>query len=233
MASQTVLIPIEFPDPEPLPSTFIDAFTSCKVVLLGLYDLPPDIEPKEQHRREIEAYNTLYSLGTSFVRHGDTADVELVMGQDLEDVPTTVAEKRDVDALLVPNPITTLGHVLITVRDEKFAQPIAEFMNCLNQDVLLHTTLFNVVETEDEVDDGEALLKEVERQLTDAGYPRTRVDTEVEVDEEPSFAISQAARGNDLIVMGETQESAYEQVFGKVYESVAEDTELPIVIIRE
>lgn len=233
MTSQTVLVPIEFPDPEPLPSTFIDAFTSCKVVLLGVYDLPPEVDDDERHRREIAAYNTLYSLAASFVRHGDTADVELVMGSDLEDVPTNVAEERDVDALLVPNPITTLGHVLVAVRDEKFSRPVAEFMTTLNQDVLLHTTLLHVAETEARVDEGEALLHEVERQLVDAGYPRTRIDCEVTVAREPSFAISQAASDADLIVVGETQESAYERVFGKTYESIAENTDRPIVVVRE
>lgn len=233
MASQTVLIPMEFPDPEPLPSTFIDAFTSCKVILLGLYELPADIEPDERHRREVKAYNTLYSTAASFVRHGDTADVELVMGQDLEDAPTTIAEERDVDAFLVPNPITTLGHVLIAICDEKFAEPVGEFMSTLHQDILLHTTLLYVAETEDEVDEGEALLKEVEQKVIAAGYPRTRIDTEVRVGKEPSFPISQAAANNDLVIMGETQSSAYNRIFGKVYESVAENTEIPIAVIRE
>lgn len=233
MSSQTVLIPIRFPDPEPLPSTFVEGLTSAKVVLLGVYDLPSETSADERHRREIEAYRTLYALAHQFVQRGDTADVELVMGTDLEAVPTEIAEERGVDALLIPNPINTLGRVLIPIRDAKFSQPTAEFVSTLDQDVVIHATLLYVADEEGEEEAGEQLLSEVRRQLVDAGFSQSAVDTEVVVSDDPSMAISQAAGSYDLIVMGETQESAAERIFGKTYELVAERTQLPIIVLRE
>lgn len=233
MASQTVLIPIEFPDPDPLPSTFIEGLTNCKVVLLGVDELPDDVAPDERHRREIEAYQSLYTLAASFVRRGDTAEVELVTDVDVSDVPTTAAEERDVDALLVPNPITTLGHVLVAVRDEKFARPIAELLCSLNEDVLLHTTLLHIAPTEEDVEAGERLLSEVKQRLVEEGFSQVGIDTEVAVSDDPSFAIAQAGRNEDLLIMGETQEPNVARVFGSTYESVAERTERPILVVRE
>lgn len=230
---QTVVIPIEFPDPDPLPPTFVDVTTPCRVVLLGVYELPGGVDDDDRHRREIEAKNTLYSLASTFVREGETAEVELVMGQDLADVPSTVAEQRDADALLIPNPITTLGRVLVPIRDRKFADPVVEFVSTLEESGLVHTSLLHVVEDDAELEEGEQFLSEVKNGLVEAGYPSTGVDTEVVVSDDPSFAVSSAADGYDLIIMGETQDTGYERVFGEMYESVAEQTNLPIIVVRE
>jgi nucleotide-binding universal stress UspA family protein len=233
MDSQTVLIPVEFPDPDPLPSTFVDTFTSCKVLLLGVYELPPDVDSDERQRREVEAYDTLYTLANQFVQGGETADVELMMGENVSDAPTTVAEDRDVDALLVPNPITTLGRVLVPLREAKFMEPVTDLVSTLDEDVLLHTTLFHAADDEDDAETGREMLSTVRDHLVDEGFPRTRIDTEVVVSDDPPFAIGQAARDYELLIMGETQESSYERVFGKTYESIAERTNRPILVVRE
>lgn len=230
---QTVVIPIEFPDPDPLPSTFIDATTSCRVILLGVYELPEDVDDERRQQCEIEAKNTLYSLASSFVLEGETAEVELVMGHGLENVPSSFAEERDVDALLVPNPITTLGRILVPIRDEKFAQPVAEFVSALESSGIIHTSLLHITEDEQAVEAGEQFLSDVTETLTAAGFPSTGIDTEVVVSDDPSFAVSTAAEGYDLIVMGETEETGYEPVFGEMYESVADQTDLPIIVVRD
>jgi nucleotide-binding universal stress UspA family protein len=231
--SQTVVIPIEFPDPDPLPSTFIDATTTYRVILLGVYELPEDADEEQEHRCEIEAKNTLYSLASSFVREGETAEVELVMGHGLEDVPSSFAEERDVDALLIPNPLLSLGRILIPIRDEEFAEPFGEFVSTLEESALIHTSLLHVTEDDEAVEEGERFLGNVKETLVESGFPLTGIDTEVVVSEDPSMAISNAARGYDLIIMGETRETGYEAVFGEMYESVADRTDLPILVIRE
>lgn len=233
MSAQTILVPVEFPDPEPFPSTFVDAFSSCRVVLLGLDEEADGLDEDERHRREIEAYHTLYNLASQFVRHGERVDVEYVVGENAHDTWTRVAEERDVDALLVPKPLTTLARVLVPIRDETFAQPVADFLSGLNQDVLVHTTLFYVAETEDGVEEGEELLASVREQLVDAGYPELRTDVEVVVGDDAPFEVGKAASDYDLIVMGETKDPSFERVFGKTYDSIADETDHPIVVVRE
>ena len=233
MSSQTLLIPINFPDPDPLPSTFVGGFTSCKIRLLGIYEISSGITEEEKQRREIEAYHTLYSFANQFVKGGDTAEVDLVMGEDIDMAPTEVAENNDLDAVLVPNPITSLSRVFVPVRDERFAEPIAKFVGTLNQEYLVHTTLFHVAETDDDAEQGEKLLEEVRAELTDAGFPGASIDTEVVVSDDPAFAISRGAKEYDIIIMGETEERASERVFGKTYDTIAEQTQHPVVIVRE
>ncbi|MFC6723811.1 hypothetical protein ACFQE1_05340 [Halobium palmae] len=232
MTRETLLIPVEFPDPTPLPSTFVGGFTSCKVLLVGVYELPADTDSDERQRREIEAYNTLYSYANQFVRAGDTAEVELVMGEDVGDTPSRIAEERDVDALLVPNPITTLDDVLVAVRDPEFVEPISEFVNLLDQEIVLHASLFSVAETQEGTGEKRELLNELRRRMVDAGFNETAIDVEVAVSDDPPFAISEAARDHDVVILGETQDPDFERVFGDTYRSIADETELPIVVVR-
>lgn len=233
MSSKTLLIPINFPDPEPLPTTFISGFTTCKVVLLGVYEVPPNIDPDDRQRQEIEAYHTLYSLANEFVRQGDTAEVELAMGQDVGDAPTDAAEERDLNAILVPNPITTLGRILIPIRDPEFVAPIADFVGALNEDNIIHTTLIHITDSEEDIEEGEKLLTKAKQHLVDTGFPEVSIDVDVVVSDDPSFAISQAARNYDLLIMGETEDSDFQRVFGEMYESIAEQTDHPIVVVRK
>lgn len=232
MASPTLLIPINFPDPEPLPSSFVGGFTSCRVVLLGLYETPPDLDPDELQHRTVEANYTLYSLAHQFVRSGDTAEVELVIGEDLEGTQTRIAEERDVDALLLPKPITHLGRVLVAVRDETFAEQIAQFVSTLNPEVIHHTTILNVTESDD-VEEKREMLSSLKDRLVDAGFSKFSIDTEVVESDDPPFVISEKARGYDIVVMGETDEPTFERVFGKTYKSVANQTDIPVVVLRE
>lgn len=233
MTRETLLIPVEFPDPVPLPSTFIGGFTSCRVLLVGVYETPADTDSEERRRREIEAYNTLYSYANQFVRAGDTAEVELVMGEDVADAPTRIAEERGVDALLVPNPITTLDNVLVSIRDPEFVEPIGEFVGLLDQEVVLHATLFSAAETEAEATEKREMLVDLRDRMVEAGFNETTIDVEVSVSDDPPFAISEASRNHDLIIMGETQDPEFERVFGSTYQSIADETEHPIVVVRQ
>ena len=228
----TLLIPLEFPDPDPLPSSFIDGFTSCRVILLGLYETPPDMSEDEQQRQRIEANNVLYSLAHQFVRKGESAEVELTMGQDLATMPTTIAEERDVGAVLVPNPITNLGRVLIAVRDETFADDIERFVGTLDEDPIQHLTLLTVTDSE-QTEEDEAMLSSLREQLIDDGFSKFAVDTTVTVSDDPSFAISQVANNHDLLIIGETEQSSTERIFGKTYELIADDTDIPVVVVRK
>jgi nucleotide-binding universal stress UspA family protein len=233
MSTQTILIPVEFPDPDPVPSTFVETFTACKVVLHGLDEVDDEASDEERHRREIEANRVLYSLASQFMREGEAADVELLTGEDLSDAPTSVAERRDADAVMIPKPLTTLGRILVPIRDEKFAQPITDFLTDLNLDALHHTTLFHVAETESDVEAGERLLSDVREQLVEAGLPDLRIDSEVVVSDDPTFEIREAAGDSDLVVMGETQDPSFASVFGDAYQRVADETDHPVIVVRE
>lgn len=233
MSSKTLLIPVRFPDPEPLPTSFVGSFTSCRVILLGVYERPSKLDADDRQRRQVEAYHTLYSLANQFVQSGDIAEVDLVMGQELTDAPTRYAEEQDVDALLVPNPITSLSRILIPIRDETFAEPIAGFVGTLNEEHILHTTLLHVTEDESRVEESQEMLSRVREQLVDAGFPDVSIDIDVVVSEDPPHAISEASRGHDLIIMGETEAPTFERVFGKTYNAVAEESDHPVVVVRE
>ena len=232
MSAPTLLIPIRFPNPDPLPSSFVSGLTSCEVTLLGLYETPSETAADERNRRSIEANYHLYSLAHQFIQHGAGANVELVMDEDLEGRATAIAEERDLDAVLAPNPITNLGRVLIAVRDETFVDPVERFVATLDEDVVQHLTLVSVTET-DRVKTKEDLLSGLRDRLTDAGFSRFAVDTDVIVSDDAPFAISQAAQNHDLIVMGETEQDGRERVFGKTYDLIADSTHHPVVVLRE
>jgi nucleotide-binding universal stress UspA family protein len=77
------------------------------------------------------------------------------------------------------------------------------------------------------------LLSSLRDRLDDAGFSKYATETEVAGSDDPSFANGEAAGGHDITLMGETEHRARDRVFGRTYESVAEGTDVPVVVLRE
>lgn len=233
-----LLIPVQFPDPElyPYPDTIVEGLAGFEIVLLGYYEVPEGSDPvRVRSEHETEAEGALYDMAAAFSKAGAPTDVELHFGHadDERGIRDRIAERTDLDGVFVPNPISTLGKVLVPLRDARNAERVVEFVGTLDEYTILDIELLHVVPDEAGVEDGRAMLRNVRDRLVDRGFPAAEVEVTVEVDADPAFSIGNRARRHDLVVMGETEQlDLEERIFGRTYETVADRTDVPIIVLR-
>jgi len=100
----TILVPIELPDPDPLSPVLIDDLSSLDVVVLGHYGLPeqtPVRSAREQFGDEAQA--TLDEVANAFAEAGATVRTRLVFGKDRTTAIQQVAADEECAAELDPS----------------------------------------------------------------------------------------------------------------------------------
>lgn len=240
MDTPKLVLPIEFPDPEPYPhpDSMVEALSKFEILLLGYYELPDDTDRAEGRRqRETEAMGVLHDLAAAYSKAGAPTEITLHFGpggEEEREFEDRIAEQTHADAVLMSNPITSFSSVLVAVRDDRFLDSIVDVMNTLNTQTVLESEVLHVVSDEAEKEAGTRLTKDVKDRLIQAGYARPEIHRTVEVDNDPAYIIGQRGRNHDIVVMGESNQTEIEhQIFGPTFDYVSEETNHPVLVVRE
>jgi len=239
MSTDTVLIPVVFPDPgiTPLHDSFVRELRGFEVTLLGYWEVGDGQSPEEtRDAHETEAEATLYDLASQFSREGIPTDVQLQFGpagEEEREFREHVADQTHASAILLSESPTLLRRVLVAVRDENDEARLAELTGALDPETTLRVELYHAAENDEAAARGEELLGEMRQTLHEQGFSDVDLATTVEVTDDPAFGIAQRAREYELVVLGETaQLDVEDRVFGETYEYVAERTDVPILLGR-
>ncbi len=233
MTRTRLLLPITFPDPAIPPSSFAEAVSPMNVVLLGYYDAPSGTATDElRAEREAEVERTVEDVAATLTAAGTDVETRVAFGTDFEAVQERIAEEEACDVIYLPNPIDVLGRLLVPLRDTRNAEQIASFVGSFRKEKLVDLTLLTVVDDENRTEEGRAMLREARAQLVDAGFSKQAIDIEVSVSDDPPFEIGRHAVDFDALVMGETEPTDSERVFGTVHRQVAEQSHHPVFLVR-
>lgn len=234
MEHPTVLVFVEFPDPQFPTDGFLDNFLYPDVELVGSYHLTDD-ETVEQAREAHEApfTATLREQAERFERRGIRTDTDLVFNRDVVETRRRIAEADDVDAVLLPGEIHTLGEVLLPLRDLRNAAKKADMLDVIDNERLLKLELLHVTDPTDATEtDPEELLREAENLLVEHGIPRDKTETSVREGDDMMFELSTAAASYDMAMLGESQRDIEERIFGPVADYVADNSDVSVMIVR-
>ncbi len=234
MEHPTVLVFVEFPDPQFPTDGFLDNFLYPDVELVGSYHLTDD-ETVEQAREAHEApfTTTLREQAERFERRGIRTDTDLVFDRDVVETRRRIAEADDVDAVLLPGETHTLGEVLLPLRDLRNAAKKADMLDVIDNERLLKLELLHVTDpTAATETDPEELLREAESLLVEHGIPQHKIGTNVREGDDMMFELSTAADGYDLAMLGESQRDIEERIFGPIADYVADNSDVSVMIVR-
>jgi nucleotide-binding universal stress UspA family protein len=236
MEHPTVLVFVEFPDPN-LPSTgFLEHLAYPDAELLGFYQLD-DEEPVEEVRAEHEdSFRAeLAKQAEQFEKRGIRTEYDLLFEHDRVEARQRISEREAVDAILLPGEANTLGKVLIASRDLRNAEDKASnILNIVDREDMIAVDLVHVADPDDPEGEetGEEVLRQMKSILTEKGVPDSRIHEKVRTGSDVAFELSQAARGYDLIVLGETEQDAGDKIFGPVSDYILDDRDVPVLIVR-
>lgn len=236
MEYKNLLVFVRLPDPNEPSLGLLKALTFMDVTLVGFHEVPDDVPIDEARADKDEEYRSrLREVAERFEAHGIRVDVEVEFGRDETEVRERWAGREDVDGILLPRGEGSVGRVLVALRDARNADRIANFIDFLDRENILHIGLMHVFSPSDSDDveqEGRRILSEMKASLVERGVNRFAIEKNLRKAEDPALELRQAARSYDLVVLGKTEHGIEEQVFGPVSNRIADETDVSVLVIR-
>jgi nucleotide-binding universal stress UspA family protein len=227
-----VLVPFELPDPDPVPSVLVDALTTIEVVALGHYGLPEQTPPSVgRDQFQADAAAELDTLAKPFESTGVTVTTRLVFGKARDKTIDRVAIEEDCDVILTPGRAEAVERMAVPLRGEKNFDRIISFVGELLSATDASVTLFHTSEASDRIP-GERILADAADRLIETGVPPDRIGQQLSGDEDVARSIVELGADFDVLVLGETEPSLRDRIFGTVPAQVTADTEDPAFVVR-
>lgn len=230
----TVLVDVELPDPEPLPAELIRTLSPLRVVLLGWFPVPEQTSPaqaRNQFRQESQA--TLDRIAHRFMEVGTDVTVRLVFTGDEFDTINRVSTEEECDAVLIPGPMEQLRRILVPMRGGYNIKQIAFLVATLAQRDSPTVTLFSVLEDEEtDASMREDVLEPTAAQMREHGVDADLIEFETVAADDPVETIVERSSEYDLMVLGETEPSVREVLFGSVPARIADRAPVPVILMR-
>ena len=231
--ADTILVPLELPDPEPLSPVLIEDLSSLNVVVLGHYDLPeqtPVRDAREQFGEAAQA--TLDEIAGAFADAGASVRTRLVFGKDRAAAIRQVAAEEECAAELDPAPTEGIGRILVPLPDVAEFDRLPRFIRVLSEDGTRRITLFHVVEGEERRERGEAVVEETRERLIADGFDAGSIDTLVIEGDGHDEEILRVAADYDAVVMYEPESRLGDRVFGTLADRIADETGDPVIVVN-
>ncbi|MFP8956925.1 universal stress protein [Natrialbaceae archaeon A-CW3] len=228
-----VLVPVEILRGEAVPETLVEVLSSVPVVLLGYHEVPEQTAPGQARMQfEEKAQRELDELVGAFEDAGGTVATRLVFTHDSMKTFERIAAELECDAVVLLNPAPRLERVLLPLRGDLIATPITRLVGAILAGNDAQVTLFHVSATEDEQSEARALLDDATAMLEAEGIAADRINRSTVVADTPLETIVEVADDHDFIIMGESQPSIRDRVFGNPSTTVAAQTVNPVLVVR-
>mgnify|MGYP006425211979 CR=1 FL=1 len=231
--TDTILVPVELPDPGALSPVLVSDLSSLSVVVLGHYQLPeqtPTNSGREQFEADAEA--TLQGIAERFSAAGASVRTRLVFGKDRSTAISRVADEEDCVAELVPAPTEGIDRILVPIPDVPEFERLPRFIDALCEDSTQQITVFHAVEDEESRERGESIVGQTRDELVDAGFDTSRVDTRTTVGEAHDDAILRIADEYDAVVMYTAESRLGDRLFGTLPDRIKKRTGDPVITVR-
>jgi nucleotide-binding universal stress UspA family protein len=231
-----ILVAVRVPEPEQISPLLIELYRPLRVCLLGLYAVPEQTAP-EQAREQFgdEAAASLRQVAGAFRESGVEVETELVFTADELQTVERVVVERDCHAVVLLKPTYELRSILAALRPGPMATRILHFLAELLRDTDYRATLLYVPGKADEDEGREEARRELEllqRELLEqGGVGEEQVQLELETADREEVVVEAADR-HDVVLIGETEPSIREEVFGDFSRRLADEADVPVIVVR-
>jgi len=230
----SVLVDVELPEPRPLPDALVRLLSPLRVVLLGWYAIPEQTAPEQAREQfEAEALTALDQAARPFRERGADPETFLAFTPDQFSSIEQISREAECDAVLLPNQMQDLSHILLPVRGLQNAEKIAPVCAALIQNDVTSVTLLHVMADEESRESATAdILDPMTDALVRAGLDKGMIRQEAVTGPDAVDSIISHAADHDAVIIGETEPSMREILFGTVPEQIVERANVPVILVR-
>jgi nucleotide-binding universal stress UspA family protein len=230
----TILVPVDLPDPEPLSQTLVSDLASLNVVVVGHYEVPEQT-PRQMAREQFDedAQAAVEEVADRFREVGASVRTRLVFGKDRNAAVDRVAAEEECIAELDPAPTESVERILVPVPDVAEFSRLPTFVRILCEDTTKEITLFHVVEGEEDRTEGQRILDETREGMMEAGFDPDLLDTRLMTEADGhDTAILNVAAEYDAVVMYQPSSRLGDRIFGNLSTRIAKETRDPVIVVQ-
>lgn len=230
----TILVPVDVSVSEPPDPGLLDLLEPVNVVVLGYYPVPQQTAPahiREDH--ESEAAARLEEAVTEFARADHEVEGVLVFTKDRQDSIDRIAIQPDCDAVLFPDDIGTVERILVPLRGDVNLERIVSLVADLAGASDVVVTLFHSTAAGTDRSQGEFMLRGAADRLAEEGVDADRIDWQLSEGGSPRREIVELAGEYDLLILGETEPSLRDRIFGAVLTPILNEVETTTIVVRD
>jgi len=231
--ADTILIPFELPDPQPISDVLVEDLAPLNIVAMGHFQVPeqtPTDMAREQF--EAEAQAELDEVTEPFHERSPSVRTRLVFGKTRGDAINRVVLEENCAAELDPAPTEGIDRILVPIPGVAEFARLPEFIEVLCEAVTQEVTLFHVAEGPESVAEGERVLAETHSGLIEAGLDDDLINTRIVEGESHDEEILAAAADYDAVVMYDAASRIRDRVFGTLPDRIATQTGDPVIVVR-
>jgi len=231
--ADTILIPFELPDPQPISDVLVEDLAPLSIVAMGHFQVPeqtPTDMAREQF--EAEAQAELDEVTEPFRERSPSVRTRLVFGKTRGDAINRVVLEENCAAELDPAPTEGIDRILVPIPGVAEFARLPEFIEVLCEAVTQEVTLFHVAEGPESVAEGERVLAETHSGLIEAGLDDDLINTRIVEGESHDEEILAAAADYDAVVMYDAASRIRDRVFGTLPDRIATQTGDPVIVVR-
>lgn len=213
----------------------VKTLAPADIVLLGYWPVPDQSSP--QQLRDQFGDEARQSLGVVKQHLEDQRfeiTTELQFTKNRDQLIDRVANSHDCTSVLFPGTVrsTPPESILVLLKSDSDLDRIARTLATLFRDSSVDILLFHAVERGDDVEATEDVFREVTDNLETRGIHPDRIHWEQSDRGSRADSIVSEVAEHDLVVLGESEPSVRERIFGPVQSAIADRTERPSLTIR-
>jgi len=233
-----VLIPIDVSDSTSRSEIDTQIVQSSKVILLGYWPIPDQSAPSQvRNQFEEEAQERLETVARRFTDEGATVQTRLVFTNDKDQSIDGAANKYECESILLPGTTSSPSETrrgLVLVKPNADLNRIVTTLGALFADSDVELLLFHAATNDNErlYDATEYMLRGLADRLAELGIDPDRIKWEQSTKNERLDAVLSRVSDFDFVILGESEPSVRERVFGSVQKTLAEETAKPQLTIR-
>jgi len=229
----TVLLPVDISGEYTLPTPVLDLLSSTHVVVVGYYPVPSQAAPAQlKHQHEDDARRQLDAIVNQMNGRVDGVTDVLVFTHDRDETVDRIADKHTADAILTPGGVSSVDRLLVPMRGTSNAENILSLAETLLASTDATVTLFHATDDADPEGHGDQLLDSAVDHLIESGIDSDRIDRQLSEDEAVTGILA-AGDESDVLLIGETEPSLRDRIFGRVPSQILEDADGPVFVVRD
>lgn len=216
-------------------TSIVTSLTPDQVVVVGYWPVPDQSAPRQlRDQFGDEAQASLDAVLESLDAGAFEVTSELVFTRDRDQLIDRVANKYGSTAVLVPGVVRSdpPERVLVLLKSDSDIDRIATTVGTLFEDSDVDILLFHAVEGGADADATANMLHDVTDQLTDRGIDSDRIRTQQSDQGSRVETIVSEVSDHDLVVLGESEPSVRDRLFGPVQSGITDRTDRPSLTIR-